>query len=127
METITLEVWLYGPLAGYAGDPNNRIAAQVNLELPVGSTVRQALDRLSLPTEERGITFINGNLSAMPGVQPDLDHVLQNGDRVSFFHLKSMWPFQYRHGVAMTPEFADATEQGLGVSQAQTGSGQDQA
>ena len=57
-----------------------------------------------MPTEERGITFINGKLSAMPGLQPDLDLPLIDGDRIAFFHLKSMWPFQYRHGVSMTDE-----------------------
>ncbi len=64
------------------------------------------MTKLALPTEERGITFINGNLSAMPGLQPDLDHVLDDGDRVAFFHLNSMWPFQYRHGVSMAPDMA---------------------
>lgn len=116
MDTITVEIWLYGPLARYAGDPANNIAATMNMEMPTRSTVRHVLDRLALPTEERGITFINGSLSAMPGVQPDLEHVLADGDRVSFFHLKSMWPFQYRHGVAMTAEFASATDQGQRVS-----------
>jgi len=62
------------------------------------------LTKLSMPTEERGITFINGKLSAMPGLQPDLDLPLIDGDRIAFFHLKSMWPFQYRHGVSMTDE-----------------------
>jgi len=29
----------------------------------------------------------------MPGLQPDLDYVLQDHDRVAFFDLKSMCPF----------------------------------
>jgi hypothetical protein len=70
-----------------------------------------------MPSEARGITFINGNLSAMPGLQPDLDTELSDGDRVAFFHPKSMWPFQYRHDVAATPAFREATaireDQGL--------------
>ena len=37
----------------------------------------------------------------MPGRQPDLDNSLQDGDRVAFFHLNSMWPYQYRHGAAL--------------------------
>ncbi len=113
METITLDVWLYGPLARCGGDPNNKIFCNLQTPLPAGSTIGQLLEKLGLPTKERGITFINGNLSAMPGVQPDLEHVLQEGDRVAFFHLKSMWPFQYRHGVAMTPEFSSATAGGI--------------
>jgi hypothetical protein len=101
---MQIEVWLYGPLARYGGSDDN-IAAQVDAELPAASTVRDLLDHLEMPTEERGITFINGNLSAMPGMQPDLDHSLIDGDRIAFFHEKSMWPFQYRHDVAMLDEF----------------------
>jgi hypothetical protein len=78
--------------------------------LPEGSTVRDLLAYLNMPTEERGITFINGNLSAMPGLQPDLGHVLNDGDRVAFFDPRSMWPFQYRHGAALTSEMADAMQ-----------------
>jgi hypothetical protein len=75
------------------------------------------LARLRMPTQERGITFVNGLLSAMPGLQPDLAHVLRDGDRVALFDLKSMWPFQYRHGAAMTGEMeraaASAKDHGL--------------
>jgi len=46
----------------------------------------------------------------MPGMQPDLDHALKDGDRVAFFHLRSMWPFQYRHGVAMIDEMQSAID-----------------
>jgi hypothetical protein len=42
----------------------------------------------------------------MPGLQPDLDHPLEDGDRVAFFHLKSMWPAQYRDGAALAPGLA---------------------
>ena len=75
------------------------------------------LVRLRMPTEERGVTFINGRLSAMPGLQPDLSYVLRDRDRVGFFDLKSMWPFQYRHGVMLTDEMACAmdAEKGQGL------------
>ncbi len=106
---MKVDVWLYGPLAKYGGGDN--IFANAQLELPEGSTVRDLLAELEMPTEERGITFINGDLSAMPGLQPDLDHVLEDGDRVAFFHLKSMWPFQYRHDVAMLDEFKATAEE----------------
>jgi hypothetical protein len=66
------------------------------------------LARLKMPTEKRGITFINGRLSAMPGLQPDLGHILHDGDRVGLFDLKSMWPFQYRHGAMITDEMERA-------------------
>jgi len=106
METITLDVWLYGPLARYAGEAANRNYARLHPVLPMGSRMRDLLAHLGLLTEERGITFINGNMSAMPGLQPDLDHPLQAGDRVAFFHLRSMWPAQYRHGAALATDLA---------------------
>jgi len=110
METITIDVWLYGPLAQYAGDAARTHHANLYIELPHNSTVGDLLIRLKLPTEERGITFINGNLSAMPNLQPDLDHELRDGDRVAFFHLKSMFPFQYRDGAARTEDLAQAMD-----------------
>ncbi|MCX5819984.1 MAG: hypothetical protein NT047_08765 [Deltaproteobacteria bacterium] len=33
-----------------------------------------------------------------------------DGDRVAFFHLQAMWPFQYRLGAAAIPEMADAMQ-----------------
>lgn len=113
---MRIDVRLYGPLARYGGSDRN-VAAKVALDLPDGSTVRDLLTALAMPTDARGITFINGDLSAMPGLQPDLDTELADGDRVAFFHSKSMWPFQYRHDVASTPAFRDAmasrVDQGL--------------
>jgi len=106
MPTITVDVWLYGPLARYAGEAAQPSHANLNLALPAGSRIRDLLAHLALPTAERGITFINGDLSAMPGLQPDLDHPLQDGDRVAFFHLQSMWPAQYRDGAALAPGLA---------------------
>jgi hypothetical protein len=47
----------------------------------------------------------------MPGVQPDLGHPLQEGDWVAFFHLRSMWPFQYRHGLPMIGEMTAALQE----------------
>jgi sulfur carrier protein ThiS len=108
VETMQIEVWLYGPLARYGGEAAKKSYASLHLELPVGSEVRDLLEQLGLPTEERGITFINGDLSAMPGLQPDLDQPLEDGDRVAFFHLKSMWPAQYRDGAALAPGLARA-------------------
>jgi sulfur carrier protein ThiS len=98
-----IDTWLYGPLARYGGDADEGSFAHLEVLLPEGSTVGDLLAHLNLPTEERGISFINGQLSAMPGLQPDLEHQLKNGDRVALFHLKSMWPFQYRDGSAVFP------------------------
>lgn len=105
---IMINTWLYGELARYGGKQDSY--ANVRIRLPAGSTLRDLLARLKMPTEQRGVTFINGNLSAMPGLQPDLDHPLHDGDRVAFFHLKAMWPFQYRHGVAMIDEMREALQ-----------------
>ncbi len=106
MADIVVDVWLYGPLARYGGQAATKSHANLKLTLPARSCLRDLLARLDLPTEERGITFINGDLSAMPGVQPDLDHALQDGDRVALFHLRSMWPLQYRQGAALAPGMA---------------------
>jgi hypothetical protein len=46
----------------------------------------------------------------MPGLQPDLGHTLCDGDRVAFFDPRSMWPFQYRHGVPMIGEMSSAMQ-----------------
>jgi sulfur carrier protein ThiS len=103
---ITIDTWLYGNLSRYAGPTDQGSYANIQVVLPEGSTVKDLLVELEMPTEERGITFINGNLSALPDVQPDLDHSLMNGDRVAFFHLRSMWPYQYRQGAAMISELS---------------------
>lgn len=111
MDEITVDVWLYGALARYGGDAAQASFANLAVSLPPSGTVGALLARLGLPSAERGITFINGRLSALPGVQPDLDHPLAHGDRIAFFDHRSMWPFQYRHGAAMIPELAVALDE----------------
>lgn len=108
MSEITVDVWLYGALVRREGKDGQESFTNLKISLPEGSTVANLLAHLKIDTEDRGITFINGKLSAMPGLQPDLGHILYNGDRVGFFDLKSMWPFQYRHGAAMIEEMAQA-------------------
>ncbi len=110
MAEMIINAWLYGPLAKYGGDPEQVVFANPQVKLATGSTMQDLLDALKLPTKERGITFINGELSAMPGLQPDLGRQLENGDRVALFHLKAMYPFQYRHGLPMADEFSDAMQ-----------------
>ena len=110
MAGIALDVWLYGALACYGGGTEQGSFANIQMRLPEGSTMADLLAHLRMPTEERGITFINGRLSAMPGLQPDLGHMLRDGDRVGLFDLKSMWPFQYRHGAMLTDEMARAMD-----------------
>lgn len=110
MRNLTVDVWLYGTLARHGGKAAQGSFANVKVRLPDGSTMVDLLAQLGMRTEERGITFINGQLSAMPGLQPDLGHILHEGDRLGLFDLKSMWPFQYRHGAALTDEMAGAMD-----------------
>ncbi len=95
MSSLQVTAILYGPLAEYL-EQSNRVGAETTLTLPEGSTMRDLLNRLGLPNEKRSYTFLNGNLTSMPGLYPDLDLQLPDGGRVAFFHEKSMWPCQYR-------------------------------
>lgn len=109
MTEIKIDTWMYGKeLADYAGEESQGSFANPQVRLPEGSVMQDLLDHFSLPTEKRGITFINGDLSAMVGLQPDLQHELKDGDRVALFHLNTMWPFQYRLGAAMIDEMEEA-------------------
>jgi hypothetical protein len=110
MHNLAVDVWLYGTLARYGGKAAQGSFANLKMRLPDGSTMAGLLARLGMRTEERGITFINGQLSAMPDLQPDLGHIFCDGDRVGLFDLKSMWPFQYRHGAMLTDEMARAMD-----------------
>jgi len=110
METIAVDVWLYGDLARFAGEASHGSYAHVQFNVPAGTTMGDLLAKLNMTTKERGITFINGKLSAMPGLQPDLKTTLKDKDRVAFFHQQSMWPFQYRHGASVTEEMKDALD-----------------
>ena len=107
MESIKIEVWLYGPLARYAGEQSQGSYAQLNLDMDAGSTMEDLITYLELPSEEKGITFINGSLAALPGLDADRTVVLQDGDRVGISHRRSMWPFQYRFGANATDEIQE--------------------
>lgn len=110
MSDVTVEVWLYGALASYGREAEGRGFANLRIRLPEGSTIGDLLGHMQMHTEERGITFVNGQLSAMPGLQTDMSRVLHDDDRVGLFDKKSMWPFQYRQGAAMTDGMAHALE-----------------
>jgi hypothetical protein len=104
---ITVEVWLYGPLARYAGPESRGSYAQLFVMLPLGSTMKDLLQTLGLPVEEKGITFINGSLAALPGLDTDSGVVLHERDRIGISHRKAMWPFQYRFGASQTDELKE--------------------
>ena len=111
MITIHLDVWLYGPVAQYAGEASQGSYAQLDVEMPAESTLGDLVSHLGIPAEERGITFVNGSLAALPGLDVDLSKILHDGDRVGISHNKSMWPFQYRFGAHLTPELQESFRQ----------------
>jgi len=123
MDTIQVEVWLYGPIARYAGEQSKGSYAELHLTFSAGSTMRDLLDHLGLPSEEKGITFINGSLAALPGLDADRGVVLHDGDRVGISHRRSMWPFQYRFGASATPEIKETFRERVdrGIHHAYTG------
>lgn len=104
---IKLEVWLYGPLAKYAGDRSQGSYAQLEMEMPDGARMHDLLEQLGLSLEEKGFTFINAQLTDLPGLGAGLNHELHDGDRVGIFHKVSMWPFQYRLGASTSPELME--------------------
>lgn len=110
MGDIIIDTWLYGELARYGGAADQGSFAHLDIHLSEGGTLGDLLAFLEMPSEARGITFINGELSAMPGVQKDLKHLLKDGDRVAFFHPLSMWPFQYRFGIKMVDEMKETLQ-----------------
>jgi len=112
---MQVEVWLYGPLARYGGKARRSGYACLHLELPAGARMKELLERLGIPEEEKGITFVNGQLTDLPGLGADLERELADGDRVGLFHTRSMWPFQYRFGAAMSPELQEALERRGGL------------
>ena len=126
MDTIHVEVWLYGPVAKYAGELSQGSHAELHWEFPPGSTMGDLVDRLGMPLEEKGITFINGSLAALPGLDADRDVVLQDGDRVGISHRRSMWPFQYRFGASQTDDLQDTFRESRdrGIHHAYTAGGQ---
>ena len=107
---IKLEVWLYGPMAKYVHGENAGSYAQLQLELPEGATMCDLIEQLGIPPEKKGITFINAQLTDMPGLGADLERELQDGDRIGLFHERSMWPFQYRFGANTGSELTEAMQ-----------------
>lgn len=117
---ISIEIWLYGPISKYANEVDEAVVqkrtvapshAHLYLQLPEGSRVQDLLDHLDLPPEAKGITFINGKLAAMPGVDADREVTLHDGDRVGISHHRSMWPFQYRFGASLDEKLQDTFRQ----------------
>ncbi len=102
---MQIDVRLYGPLD--ATGQRSQYPCQGVVDLAADQTVADLMRDLDLPTELRGITFING-FSARCRACSGPDHILSDGDRVALFHEKSMWPFHNRHDVAAVSEFKEA-------------------
>ena len=104
-QRVAVEIALYGSLAKYGGGTH---VAQLRVEMGIGATMRDLLDRFKIPAEERGFTFVNAVLCAAPGLQPDLDLDLQDEDHIGVFSTTHMWPYQYRDGIRMTEALKEA-------------------
>jgi hypothetical protein len=102
MDSITVDVRLYGELSCY-GKPVQHKGnySYISVDLSRGSTLKDLLDYLLMCTNERGFTFINEKVSAMPDLQTDLDDQLQEGDQIIFFPSK-MLPTQLHFDLKMT-------------------------
>ena len=110
MSDILVDVWLYGELALYGKKNNSGSYANLKVRLHENSTIKDLLDYLLICTNERGATFINGQLSAMPNIHLDINHLLHDGDRVDFFHLQSIWSVKYHPGEPMAEEMSVALQ-----------------
>lgn len=104
MNLITINVRLYGELSCYGKVVHKSGKYSiVDVNLSAGSTLQNLMEYLLMCTNERGFTFINEKMSAMPNRQPDLDYVLQEGDRILFFPLK-MLPTHLHFDITMTDQ-----------------------
>lgn len=110
MSDILVDVWLYGELALYGKKNNPGSYANLKVRLHENGTIKDLLEYLLICTNERGITFINGQLSAMPNIYLDINHPLQDGDRVDFFHLESKWLVKYNPDEPMAEEMSVALQ-----------------
>jgi molybdopterin converting factor small subunit len=102
MGSITVHVRLHGELSCYGATvhPTGKYSS-ISVKLSTGSRLADLLEYLLMCTSERGFTFIDDNVSAMPNVQQDLDYQLQDGDQVIFFPAK-MWPTKVQFDSKLT-------------------------
>ncbi|MCR4440714.1 MAG: MoaD/ThiS family protein [Peptococcaceae bacterium] len=73
---ITVEVIVYATLVDYV--PGSRPGAPLAVRLEKGKTVLELLEQLGIPGEKTKLVFING-------VSRNMDHILNDGDRVGIF------------------------------------------
>jgi hypothetical protein len=111
MSNITVSVTLFGELVCYGNRTKTGSYATLDVKLPAGSALKDLLDRLLMCTSERGITYINGLISALPYIQPDLDHILQNNDHITLLPVQKIWQIQQRPSSPMTAQMSAALQQ----------------
>jgi len=99
MDTLTVNLSLYGDIARYAG---GRYVASLDVAIFAGATFADLLQQIGLNTDEKGYVFINAVLCDAPGLNASENEVLKNGDHIGIFSITHMWPYQYRDGVHMS-------------------------
>ena len=102
-----IDIALYGPIAKALGGKH---IAKKDLEIDLGTTLGEVMERLGVDRDEKGYVFINSVLCDVPGLDASRNQVLEDGDHVGVFSLVYMWPYQYRDGARMS----EALKQALG-------------
>jgi len=105
LANIQINLNLYGPLAAVLG---GKYIAQKAVLLTEGAVVRDLLDTLDIPHDQKSYLFINAVLCDMPGLSASLEEALHDGDHVGIFSRQHMWPYQYRDGIRMSASLTEA-------------------
>jgi molybdopterin converting factor small subunit len=104
-----IDIVLYGSIAKALGGKH---IAKTDLEVELGTTLGEVIEKLGVNPDEKGYVFINSVLCDVPGLDASCNQVLEDGDHVGIFSLVYMWPYQYRDGARMS----EALKQALGES-----------
>ena len=76
---MKLEIHLYGRLRRFTDNPNPGKPSVIVIDIPGGTTIRETLVKVGIPTEEVGTNiFLNGSYSS-------LDRVIEEGGRLGVF------------------------------------------
>ncbi len=104
----TINVTLYGDIAQYG---SGKQLATLDLDLPQDANIGLLLERIRLPSEERGYLFVNSVLHDVPGLNASHNDPLKDGDHVGIFSISHMWPYQYRQGIHLSDTLKAALEE----------------
>ncbi len=76
---MKLDIHLYGRLRRFTDNPNPGKPSVVVIDVPGGTTIREALEKAGVPTDEVGTNiFLNGRYSSM-------DRAIEEGGRLGVF------------------------------------------